>query len=415
MIYSKGMAEKGLQFPEGFLWGTATSSHQIEGNNTQNDWWHEEQAGRLPHASGAACDSYNRYEEDFDLARGLHNNAHRLSIEWSRIEPREGEFNEQEIEHYRHVIRALRERSLEPFVTLHHFTNPVWFTAGGGWGSKKAPEYFERYARYVAERLGRDVTYWMTINEPFIVNSAGYLDGRWPPFRRHDFLGFIRATRTMVRAHKRAYGAIHAINSKAQVGLAKNNNYFEPARGIFKVGNAIYARALSYVKNEWFLNAISSHHDFIALNYYNHYKVHVLKGSYQDRGVRPLDGGGSAHGFSDFGWEIYPEGLYHTIKTLQKYHKPIFITENGIADADDDQRPQFIRDHLRWVHKAIGEGADVRGYFYWSLLDNFEWAEGFTQRFGLVEVNFETFGRTPRGSYTVYKEICENNGLNSES
>ena len=387
-----------MKFPKDFYFGTATSAHQIEGNNVHNDWWRAEQEGKLPHKSGKAADSYNRYEEDFDLAKDMGLGAHRLSIEWSRIEPEEGKFDEQEIEHYKKVLAALRKCGIEPFVTLHHFTNPTWFADKGGWANKKAPAYFEKYVRYVAERLGEDVRYWVTINEPLIVNSAGYLSGRWPPFRRGNIWGFLRANFHMAEAHKRAYSAIHDIVPGAQVGIAKNNNYIEAGSGLFYVANKVLAFALSYFKNFLFLDRIRNYQDFIGLNYYNHYNVSILRGLYQGSGEK-----------SDFGWEIYPEGIYHTALGLhRRYKKPIYITENGIADSGDTKRPAFIKNHLSWLHRAIEEGVDVRGYFYWSLLDNFEWSEGFTQRFGLIEVDFDTQKRTPRPSAKVYGEIIKN-------
>lgn len=388
-------------FPKGFLWGTATSAHQIEGNNRYSDWWRAEQQGTLLYKSDEACDSYNRYEEDFDLAKNMHNNAHRLSIEWARIEPRDGHFDRSAIEHYRMVLRALKARGLEPFVTLHHFTNPTWFADKGGWKSKKAPYYFERYVRYVAEYLGTEARFWITVNEPFIVHSAGYLEGRWPPFHRFDLVGFVRAVRNMAEAHRRAAPLLRARNSAAQVGIAKNSNYYRPARGIFFPFNYVLAALVSFLRDRWFLNAIAKQQDFIGLNYYNYYNVHVLRGFYQ-----------SGKNKSDFGWEVYPEGIYQALKKLTRYSKPIYITENGIADADDNQRPDFIRDSLRAVHRAITEKVDVRGYFYWSLLDNFEWTEGFTQRFGLVEMDFATQKRMPRKSATIYSDFCKHNAVN---
>jgi len=395
-------------FPEDFFWGTATASHQIEGNNTNNDWWEAEQKGLLPHKSGRACDSYNRYAEDFDLAKSMHNNAHRMSLEWSRIEPEEGKFDQEEIEHYRRVLEALRARGLEPFVTLHHFTNPVWFTARGGWTNKKAPEYFARYVKKMAEDLGDLVSYWITINEPMIVLNGGYIYGDWPPFRKKDFPGFFASLRNMAKAHKEVYSVLHEkgtnLPSSVQVGIAKSVNYFEPA-GVGLARSINYVRFLisRHIKNEWFLDQIKNHQDFVGLNYYNHNKVSLLRGKFQDGKER-----------SDFGWEIYPEGIYHVTKeTYKRYKKPIYITENGISDADDDQRPDFIKDHVKWLYKAVEEGTDVRGYFYWSLLDNFEWAEGFRQRFGLVEVNFETLERKMRPSGELYGKICRNNGLSS--
>lgn len=400
-----------LTFPKNFSWGTATSAHQIEGDNTKNDWWDAENKTLLRHKSGKACDSYTRYEEDFDFAKAMGNNAHRFSIEWSRVEPEEGKFDEQEIEHYRKVLQALRARGLEPFVTLHHFTNPVWFAQKGGWTNKKAPEYFAKYAEYVGGRLGNEVAYWITINEPVILASAGYMgtmgftSGGWPPFRKNDVFGFLSSVRNMAKAHKRAYSLIHSRSEKAQVGIAQNCTYFEAYRG--QLLSRIMAALARHVWNEWFLGKISNEQDFVGINYYSRNCIHV-RFSHPRRWFNQNEN----KEVSDFGWEIYPEGIYHVARAAyKKYKKQIYITENGISDADDDQRQDFIKKHLAWLHKAIGEGADVRGYFYWSLLDNFEWAEGFTQRFGLVEVNFETLERTMRPSGKVYGGVAGNNGL----
>ena len=399
-----------ILFPKNFLWGTATSSHQVEGDNTNNDWWEAEQKGLVSHKSGKACDSYNRYEEDFDLAKTMANNAHRFSIEWSRIEPEEGKFNEEEIEHYRKILQALRVRGLEPFVTLHHFTNPIWFAQKGGWANKKAPEYFERYVKYVASHLGKEVTYWITINEPLVFVEHAYLKGHWPPFHRVDAVGIWRVLRNMLQAHRRAYGILHELLPGAMVSVASNSNYYEPSRGILGPVNKLLVNTWRYVKNFWIFDQIQDVQDFIGINSYKHYGFSLARGFFQ---LGELQG--------DFGWKAYPEGLCHVVKEIyQKYKKPIYITENGISDADDDQRADFIKKHLKWLHKAIEEGADVRGYFYWSLLDNFEWAEGFTQRFGLVEVNFDLpsassggggLERKVRPSGVVYGEICKNNGL----
>ncbi len=391
------------KFPKGFLWGTATSSHQIEGDNTNNDWWEAEENGLVPHKSGRACDSYNRYEEDFDLAKAMHNNAYRFSIEWSRVEPEVGKFSEEAIEHYRKILQALRARGLEPFVTLHHFANPIWFAKLGGWTNKKAPEYFARYARKIAEELGEMANYWVTINEPIIVVLHGYLKGFWPPFNKKNILGWFGALANMAEAHKRAYRMLHNGNPNARVGSSQAINWYTPAHsGLVGALESLVIPPAKFFKDRWFLGKTIEYHDFIGIQYYSRYKVSFTHGSSHDEREER----------SDFGWEIYPRGIYQVVREIYKrYKKPIYITENGISDADDDQRPAFIKDHLGWLHQAIEEGADVRGYFYWSLLDNFEWAEGFTQKFGLVEVDFATFERKMRPSGKLYSEICRNSGF----
>ncbi|MBU1015298.1 glycoside hydrolase family 1 protein [Patescibacteria group bacterium] len=392
-------------FPPGFLWGTATSAHQIEGDNLYSDWWKAEQEGKVPFKSGKACDSYNRYEEDLSLAKAMHNNAHRFSVEWARIEPREGEFQEEEIEHYRKVIRSVRQRGMEPFITLHHFTNPQWFAEKGGWTNKKAPEYFERYVKFVVERLGGEAKFWATINEPLIVNMMGYMVGKFPP-NKYSVWQFIAACRNMKEAHKEAYLAVKQIHPELLVGIVKNNVFFEAY--LNKPLSRVTASIARYVWNRWFLNGVRDCADFIGLNHYSRNLIHVRFSN-----PRAWFNQNENKEISDFGWEIYPESIYRVTKELMGYGKPIYIMENGIADADDDKRPNFIRNYLQWLHRAIEEGADVRGYFHWSLLDNFEWAEGFTKRFGLIHVDFNTFERTPRKSAAVYGEICRTNSVNA--
>ncbi|MEX0869900.1 MAG: family 1 glycosylhydrolase, partial [Candidatus Spechtbacterales bacterium] len=318
------------KFPDNFYWGTATSSHQVEGNNKNNDWWRSEQEGSIKHKSGRACDSYNRYEEDFDLAKELGTNAHRFSIEWSRIEPEEGKFSEEAIEHYRKVIRALRKRGLEPFVTLHHFTNPIWFADKGGWENKKAPEYFARYVEHVIGELGDEANYWITINEPLIYSMLCYSWGVFPPHKK-SWISFIRVARNMVKAHKGAYRIIKEQNSEAQIGLAKNNNYFEPYKN--QPPSRVVAFFVDYVWNKWFLNKINKEQDFVGINHYNRNRIHV-------RFSNPMQWFNQNENkeVSDFGWEIYPESIYHVVKQAwEAYKKPVYIFENGIADADDNQ------------------------------------------------------------------------------
>ncbi|MBI2462900.1 MAG: glycoside hydrolase family 1 protein [Candidatus Spechtbacteria bacterium] len=394
----------GIVFPKDFYFGTGTSAHQVEGDNTNNDWWQGEQDGRVKYRSGRACDSYNRYEEDFDLAKSINTNAHRFSIEWSRIEPEEGRFDEKEIEHYQKVIDALRARGIEPFVTLHHFTNPIWLAEKGGWNNSKMPEYFSRYVEFVASHI-KGVKYWVTINEPMIFGSHGYRIGDWPPFQKNSFWGYGIAVSNMVRAHKIAYRILHRINNEAQVGMAQANNFFDAYHN--ELASRLFVPIISYIINNWVWDRIGREQDFIGINYYNHNRVHVRLSHYEKWFNQNEN-----KKVTDRGWEIYPEGIYRVVKNAARYKKPLYILENGIADEDDDQRSAYIHDHLMWLHKAMEEGIDVRGYFYWSLLDNFEWETGFTKRFGLVEVNFETFKRRMRPSGKIYGEICRTRSIN---
>ncbi|TAL49210.1 glycoside hydrolase family 1 protein [Patescibacteria group bacterium] len=378
------------RFPKGFLWGSATSSYQVEGGIENNDWAEAAREGKVP-VCGRATDHYNRYESDFDIAKSLGQNAHRLSIEWARIEPEEGRFDEREIEHYRKVLRSLRARNLEPFVTLWHFTLPLWFSKKGGFQNFDAPKLFARYCSYVVEKLGSEAQYWITINEPLVWASVGYRTGKWPPFKKNIF-SFIFIINQLVKAHSLSYERMKKASLNVLVGIAKNNIHFDS--NILPWNTLLYFLA-NWFWNERFLNKIKNYQDFIGLNYYFHKKFGV-----KEKLER-----------TDMGWCVFPQGLYRLLVDLKKYGKPIYITESGIADANDSKRANFIRDHVVFVKKAIDEGADVRGYFYWSLLDNYEWASGFKERFGLVEVNYETLERKIRPSAFIYKKIAESSLL----
>lgn len=412
---------KKIKFPEGFLWGAATSAHQVEGN-TNNDWtrWEKENAERLAkeaktywqpwqqekfpemfdkdnYVSGIACDHYNRYEEDFEIAKSLGHNAHRLSIEWSRIEPEEGKFDEKEIEHYRKVIRALRSHNIEPFVTLWHWTEPIWFEELGGWISKKSADYFLRYVEKMVLSLGEDVNFWIVVNEPNVHMGFGYLTGAQPPGRK-NIIAFLRAYFHLLKAYKKSYKLIHHLDKNAKVGLAHSYMIYDIR--IWKPINKIIEKTIKYFSN-YFVNKSKDLKDFIGCNYYTVLSVPLNKKTKFTEGT------------TDLGWEIYPKGIYEVLKQLKKYNLPVYVTENGLADANDTKREKFIKEHLLWTHRATQEGVNVQGYFYWSLLDNFEFPEvrGFWPRFGLVEINYKTLERKIRPSSWEYAKICKNNEL----
>ena len=393
-----------LKFPKNFYWGAAASAHQVEGGNV-NDWsewekenakqltkkarsyWQEWQQEKFPemfesknYISGQACDHYHLYEKDFDIAKSLGHNTHRFSIEWSRIEPKEGRIDQKEIEHYRQVLLALKKRGLEPFVTLYHWPLPLWLSKKGGWLNPKTPYYFDRYVKIISENLFDLVKFWITINEPNVYTSNSFLKGNWPPQKKNIFQ-YQKVINQLIKAHKLAYKSLHLIDLDCQVGISKNNIYFK--------NNPL----VSYFWNNYFLNKIKEKQDFIGFNYYFHHQF-----------FKKRDGP-----VSDLGWQIYPKGIYYVLKDLEKYNKPIYITENGLADTQDKKRAKFIKEHLSWIHKAIKEGVNVGGYFYWSLLDNFEWDKGFWPRFGLVEVDYKTMERKIRPSAKIYAKICKSN------
>lgn len=379
------------KFPEGFYWGAATASYQVEGGIENCDWAQAAREGKVP-VCGRACDHYSRYKSDFDLAKELGHNCHRISIEWARIEPREGQFDEKEIEHYLNVLTALRERHIKPFVTLWHFTLPEWLAEQGGFENPKAVEYFARYAGYVAQKLGNDCRHFSTINEPLVFASLGWIRGAWPPFKRNAFLQYLRVQKNLAAAHNAAYDAIQVHAFGAEVSIVHHIVLFH-ANG--NPVNKLRAWVMNQLATHWFIHRVRDKCDSIGVNYYQHKKF----------------GDSKTYDKTDMGWDVYPEGLCNALLMLKKYNLPLWVSEAGVADAGDRIRANYITRLINCMHVAIQKGADVRGFMYWSLLDNYEWAAGFDKRFGLVEIDYATLERKIRPSAYVYKQIIEQNGL----
>ncbi len=416
------------RFPESFLWGTATAAHQVEGGNHANDWWAWEQVpGHIKHGdrSDPACEHYERFASDFDLLRSLHQNAHRLSLEWSRIEPAPGEFSSTALAHYRDVLQALRERGMEPLVTLHHFTNPTWISAAGGWEAPETAEHFARFAQRVTDQLGDLARFWITINEPTVVAYQGYVRGDWPPGKR-DFGAALRVVVNLIRGHWLVYERVKRRRPELQIGLAHHLRVFDPARRFAPQDRAV-AKAFNRVFNETTLRSLREgqlvfpltrngnfsgprhSQDFIGLNYYTRDLVRFNRRYRAELfGERVLV---EPTRRSDLSWEIYPEGLYRTLVALRREQLPIFITENGIADRDDTMRPEFLVTHVQAMLRAIHDGVPVRGYLHWTCFDNFEWAEGYSAKFGLIACDPVTQERRLRPSARLYAEICRTNQL----
>ncbi len=406
------MSEK-KQFPSGFFWGAATASYQVEGGIENTDWAKAAEEGRVP-VCGRACDHYNRYESDFDIAKSLGHNAHRLSVEWARIEPEEGKFDEEAIAHYRKVLDALYERGMTPFITLWHFTLPLWFSESGGFERKDAPEIFARYCAYVVTRFNDRCAYFSTINEPPVYASNGWLRGSWPPFKRFaltDLVSitnsgrtfeskasrglrplflYLRVMKNLARAHNRAYDEIKKCAPDAEVSIVYHVILFH-ANG--NPWNKLKAWVGNYFWTYRFMNQVSKKCDSIGLNYYFHKK-------FGDTKFYPK---------TDMDWDIYPEGIEESLMMLNRYKKPLYVAESGLADKKDIHRAEYITEQVLGVWRAMQRGADVRGHMYWSLLDNYEWALGFEKRFGLVEIDYDTLERKVRSSAQVYKRICETN------
>jgi beta-glucosidase len=421
-----------LKFPAGFLWGTSTSAHQAEGDNC-NDWteWEQENKVRLAkeaekqfkdsvpdwqsiaaqaqnpenYVSGGAAGHYRLFCEDLGLARALGLNAYRFSEEWARVEPQPGQYDRAAIEHYQEVIRCARQNGLEPLTTLWHRTNPVWVKSLGGWEDPRTVDRFLLYAEKMAKSLGRQARLWTVVNEPMLYIGAGYISGEYPPGFHNSYWRAEKAFRGFVRAFKQAARIIRRINPEARVGTSDAAILLKGCPD--KWHNNALAKILDYFLNARFTGAVLQEADFLGVQYY---KPEIL--SLELRGWRPaVRRQAEWPQRTDMGWGIYPQGLYEFVKAAAKFHKPIYITENGLADARDATREEFIKEHLRCLHQAIREGAGVRGYFYWSLLDNLEWDKGFWPKFGLVEVDRQTFARTVRPSARVYGQIAKNNGF----
>lgn len=396
-----------LAFPKNFLWGAATAAHQIEGNNLYSDWWEWEQRGGGTEPSGKACDHYRLFEKDFALAQKLNQNCHRLSLEWARIEPAEGKWDEEALEHYRTVLESLRQKKMKTFVTLFHFTLPTWFARKGGFEKRSNLKYFYRYTKLVASRLGDLIDFWLTINEPSIYIGSSYLGGLWPPQKKNWFSA-LKVNFNLVAAHRNAYTLIHRIRPRAKAGMAMNISAYH-AHGLFL--GTFLAKLIKFVTTDSFYFFSRGYHDFLGVNYYFYHQLSwgdfFLFRKLKLKNIQQT----IMRERSDLGWPIYPPGIYEVLTDLKKYRLPIYITENGIADAKDKLRAKFITNHLCWLHQAIKEGADVKGYLHWSLIDNFEWAFGFKPRFGLIEVDYRTQKRKIRPSALVYAKICRENDL----
>ena len=426
------MPQGTYHFPKGFLWGTATAAHQVEGANTNTNWadW-ENHPGRIANGqkAGLASDWWGgRWKEDLKRALDSGQNAHRLSIEWSRIQPTRDSWDEKALDRYVEVVRWMVDHKMTPLVTLHHFTDPIWLTQMGGWENPEIPELFETFTRKVVPALMEYVNLWVTINEPNVYVLCGWLDGVFPPGKSSLPLAAV-VTENLVRGHARAYHAIHELQPQAQVGVAMNYRSFRPARSWslldripVSLQNQIYNNAfhdaLVNGKLDLVLKKVSipeavKTQDFIGVNYYTRdmIKFNLLKpGSMFGTSFFPKDALLSATGFL----ANVPEGMFDALKWAHRYDLPIIVTENGVEDEKDSLRLRYTIEHLHQIWRAANFNWRVKGYFHWSLVDNFEWERGWTQRFGLWGLDVESQKRIRRPSVDMYEAICKENGISSE-
>ena len=386
-------------FPEGFRWGVATAAHQIEGANTANDWWEFENrpdSGVLE-PSGAACDSWNRWPEDHDLVSGLGVDDYRFSVEWSRIEPEEGRFSDEALDHYVQMCEDLAGRGIGAVVTFHHFTTPRWVTDRGGWEKPDTADLFAAFCERAAARLGPVMSRACTLNEPNIVSLMGWGLGVFPPGKREiESVDTVNAV--LVDSHRKAVDAIRRNAPGVPVGLTLSMSEWTAVDG----GEERLQRYRARMEDVFL--AATEGDDFVGVQTYSRVRVGPdgLLGPQDGVPVLPM------------GYEFWPQALEATLRRAWQFtggRVPLMVTENGIGTDDDAQRVPYVRDALAGVLRALADGIEVEGYTYWSLLDNFEWALGYGPKFGLHSVDRSTFERTPKPSAAWFREVVRANAL----
>ena len=425
-----------LSFPFDFLWGVSTSAHQFEGGNLDNQWaaWERRGGIRSGHTCAAACNWWQEAEADLDLCRDLGLNAIRISIDWGRVEPAEGQWNRSAMARYRAMLCAAVQRGMRPFVTLHHFTHPQWLEESGGFTAMSAAGKFALFAERMAGELGEFCRDWLTFNEPNVYASFGYVFGEFPPGLRYRMYDYALVMATMHRAHALAYERIHRVQPEAAVGIATNWVEFQAASN--SASDRLMAYAYDTVFNRSTLQMLTCGNlqfpfgalapevpevmqkiEFIGLNVYNrlHVRAPWNEASRRSGGLFvPDDAPQGDHGVELPYGEAYPDAIVAAATEYASLGVPLYITENGVPDRADRIRPWVIVQSLRRIQDLVTRGVDVRGYFHWSVVDNFEWSEGWTLRFGLYEMDPVTQARRPRASAALYRDIIARNGLSYE-
>jgi beta-glucosidase len=430
------------RFPPGFIWGTATAAVQVEGDTPNSDWAHFE---RRPHAIkggqriGKAVDAWNMYEQDFAQAAAMHTNGYRMSIEWSRLVPRPGVWDAQAAMHYRRMFESLHAKGIRPTVTLLHFSVPQWVADQGGWLNPKTIEDFAWFVNKAAANFGDLVDDWITINEPTLYACEGYVTGHFPPGRTGEWGTMPEVMANLAKAHGRAAQILRRVDTAiadpmgsipCRVGIAENMLDFEPVASWNPLDYLVTGICEQWC-DYYFLDAVTTGHiridtfwgrhyedvpslkdslDFVGINYYTRWRVSSLSPL-----TRTIADGSLV---TDLGLEIYPDGMYEVLKrTYARYHLPIYITETGIADAGRQNTPGFMVRHLERVARAIQDGIPVKGIYWWSLLDNFEWQNGFSGgRFGLLAVDYNSpkLTRSWTPAAHVYSRIAKQNAISPE-
>jgi beta-glucosidase len=424
-----------ISFPDNFIWGVASAAHQVEGGHTSNNWADWENTsfpdGR-PHIArgekcGIACDHWNRYPEDIKLMQDLGVKSYRFSVSWSKIMPQEGVIDHAVMTHYINVCDSLIAAGIQPMITLHHFCHPMWFEEKGAFEKEENIADFVRFASEVFVAMEGRVKYWCTLNEPAVFVIAAYFDGHFPPGKQDPKLA-AEVLKNMYVAHVKVYEKLKALpgGERAQIGIVKNMHQIDPMND-WNLFDRLLSRTVNQGFNGSFIGTFTKgvykfkfptlvdfeaeipnapySLDFVGLNYYSHNAMDFSLDLDEALKTRMYPGEKE----TDMDYTMYPEGFYRAIKEISVLNKPIIITENGVADADDDIRGEFIKKYLYAVSKAIKDGYDVRGFHYWSLMDNFEWDLGYDERFGLYEVDFKTQKRTLREGSKEYQRIVRTN------
>lgn len=408
-----------LKFPKNFLWGVATSAHQIEGGQ-HNQWsvWELENAKALAaqssyqfddlsnwpevkrsaqtpsnYVSGRATEHYARFAEDISLVRRLNLNAFRFSIEWSRVQPEQGAWDAGAVKHYKEVLAELKKQGIEPMVTLFHFTLPVWFTEMGGFEKRANVTFFVEFAERILSELGGTIRYVITINEPEIYASQSYLEAKWPP-QVQNRAQYRRVLANLAFAHNTIAKKLHAASRRYRISVAKNSAYIYP--GDDSALSVRAAAVMQYQRDDMFLRKVIKQCDFLGVNYYFSERVYGYRVHNPDERL------------NDLGWDMQPQYLERALERLsEKYKKPIIVTENGLADASDEDRQWWLMQTILAMQRAMRSGVELLGYFHWSLTDNFEWDKGYWPRFGLYAVDYRTMERTPRPSAVWFAKVLK--------
>lgn len=406
-----------LSFPDGFIWGVATAGHQIEGSNVFSDWYKWEHQGKVKNGdtSDIACGSWENLDRDLEAVKALGVKAYRFSVEWARIEPKINRFDDSVLERYRDFSKALTENRIQPILTLNHFVLPQWFSEMGGWENKENLRYFRRFVSRIVESMGEFIHYWVTVNEPNVYAVMGYLTGEWPPEVK-DMGRAMKVLANLLYVHSEAYDVIRESNPTAMIGVAVNMMPFFPLRK-FHPGDRLVANYLDRVYNYSYLDSlmkgsivkplgegeavpeIESKLDFLGINYYTRIFAKYSK-------PLPEIAAGNEFEKTEMGYEFFPQGIEEVVlKAYKRYRLPIMITENGIADKSDARRWEYIEKALSGLRNAMDKGARVFGYLYWSLMDNFEWKEGYSMKFGLYETVQESLELRPRESVAKFRDF----------